>query len=107
MTLQELATVKEYNLPIIICIINNFQLGVIRQWQETFYGGKYQVDLENPDFVEIAKAYGIKSITAGSKETLEEALKVAINLKEPYIIEIVVDEEDIPLPDSMLFNRSD
>lgn len=107
MTLQELATVKEYKLPIIICIINNFQLGIIRQWQETFYGGKYQVDLENPDFVEIAKAYGIEAVTAGSNETLKEALEVAIELKEPYLIDIVVNEEDIPLPDSILFNRSD
>ena len=55
MTSQELATIKELDLPIITCIINNSTLRIIKQWQEIYYGESYQVELENPDFIKLAR----------------------------------------------------
>ncbi len=66
MTLQELATVHQNKLPLIICIINNHSLGIIRQWQEMYHSGTYEVELENPDFVKLAQAYGIDAIRVDS-----------------------------------------
>lgn len=98
MNIQELATISSNNLPILIIVLNNSQLGIIRQWQEQYYDNlRYNVDLENPDFVALAKAYGIDGETVSSKE----GLKLAINdlkLDKPYLIEVLVDEEDVPIP---------
>ncbi len=60
MTSQELATIAELDLPILICLINNQSLGIIRQWQELYYEGAFQVKLENPDFVKLANAHHIQ-----------------------------------------------
>ncbi|MBZ9570112.1 thiamine pyrophosphate-binding protein [Methanobrevibacter sp. TMH8] len=97
MNIQELATVASKNLPILIVVLNNSQLGIIRQWQEQYYDNlRYNVDLENPDFISLANAYGIEGETVNSKK----GLKLAINnlkLDKPYLLEILVDEENIPL----------
>ncbi len=100
MTSQELATVKELDLPIIICIINNSSLRIIKQWQEMYYGKSYQVELENPDFIKLADAYHIPAVRVDSPGEVSNAVKKALNLKKPYLIEVVVDEtEEIPLPE--------
>lgn len=100
MSIQELATIKEYNLPITICILNNSQLGIIRQWEEDISKDlRYQIDLDNPDFLAIGKAYGIDGVKANSSEKLKDALKKSSNSDSPYIIEISVREENVPLPD--------
>ena len=99
MNIQELATIFEYNLPITICILNNSELGIIRQYEEEFYNmKKYQVDLENPDFIAISNAYGIDSSKVKSENQLKIALKEAFKSKKPYLIEIIVDSENIPFP---------
>ncbi|AXV37902.1 MAG: acetolactate synthase [Methanobacterium sp. BRmetb2] len=99
MTLQELATIAQEKLPILICIINNSSLGIIKQWQDLYYNGRYEVEMENPDFVELAKSYGIDSSRIDSPGAVIEAVKKVINLKKPYLIDIIVDsEEGIPLP---------
>ena len=66
MTMQDLAACVQYNLPVKVFIINNRYLGMVRQWQELFYGGKYsQVDLEvQPDFVKLAEAFGATGLRA-------------------------------------------
>jgi acetolactate synthase-1/2/3 large subunit len=99
MTIQELAVIAQENLPILICIINNCCLGIIKQWQEMHYRERYEVELENPDFCEIADAYRIKSKRVNAPGEIFDAVKNALDLNEPYLIDIMVDkEEGIILP---------
>jgi acetolactate synthase-1/2/3 large subunit len=100
MTLQELATIYELNLPIIICIINNNSLRIIQQWQEMIYGESYQVKLENPDFVKLANSYHIEGECVNSPGKVIMAVQKALKMNKPYLIDIEVDEEEgIPLPE--------
>lgn len=99
MTVQELATIAELELPILICLINNKSLGIIRQWQELYYDGSFQVKLENPDFVKLANAYHIKAKIVDSPDDVKDAVQDGLKLNKPVLIEIIVDDnEDIPLP---------
>ena len=99
MTSQELATIAQLDLPIMICLMNNQSLGIIRQWQELYYEGAFQVKLENPDFVKLATAYHIKAEMVDSPGDVSVAVGDGIKLNKPLLIEIKVDEnEDIPLP---------
>ena len=61
MTSQELATINEYDLPILVCIINNSSLSIIKQWQNRYYGKCYQVELENPDFIKLSQCISYPS----------------------------------------------
>jgi acetolactate synthase I/II/III large subunit len=100
MTSQELATINEFDLPIIICIINNNSLRIIKQWQEMEYGESYQVELENPDFIKLSDAYHIPASRVDSPGEVFNALQKALTLNKPYLIEVQVDEkEEIPLPE--------
>lgn len=100
MTLQELATIHEMQLPIIICIINNSSLRIIKQWQEMYYGKSYQVKLENPDFKKLAESYHVNSVCVNSPGKVIKAVVKALKLKTPYLIDIEVDQtEGIPLPE--------
>jgi acetolactate synthase I/II/III large subunit len=100
MTSQELATIKELDLPIITCIINNSSLRIIKQWQEIQYEKSFQVELENPDFVMLGKSYHIPALRVDSPGEVYKAVKKALECKKPYLIEILVDEkEGIPLPE--------
>lgn len=99
MTLEELAVIAQEKMEILICIINNCCLGIIKQWQEMNYKGRYEVDLENPDFIELADAYGIKGRLINAPDEIHNAVKSALDIKGPYIIDIKVDkEEGIILP---------
>lgn len=98
MNIQELATIKQYNLPIIIVVLNNNEYGIVRQFEEVYGMEPYQVTLENPNFIKIAAAYGIDSVKIDSKEYLEDFMKIAMNLDQPIFIEVNVAKEDIPLP---------
>lgn len=97
MNLQELATLKENNLDVIVFILNNSELGIIRQWQEDFYNmDAYQTSLANPDFLKLAASYGIDAVQINTLSDLEYFLKK--DLKGPLVVEIKVDRENIPLP---------
>ncbi len=99
MNSQELATIAGMDLPITICLLNNQSLGIIRQWQELYYDGSFQVELDNPDFVKLANAYHIKASMIDSPRDVFAAVQEAVKLNKPVLIEIIVDEnEDIPLP---------
>ena len=99
MTIQELATIVQLNLPVTICIINNDALGVIKQWQRMYYHETYEVELQNPDFIKLAKSYNMDSVRVNSPGKIYPAVKKALSLNKPYLIEIMVDkEEEIPLP---------
>ena len=97
MNLQELATLKQQNLDIIVFIINNSEFGIIRQWEESFYDMEaYQVKLENPDFVKLASSYGIDAVRVDNLDDLEMILDK--ELEGPLVVEVIVESEDIPLP---------
>lgn len=99
MTFQELATIKQLDLPVVICLINNQSLGIIKQWQNMNYGKTYEVELENPDFIKLAEAYGIESKHLTKPGEIYPLVQNALNLKKPYFIEVMVDpDEEIPLP---------
>lgn len=97
MNLQELATLKENDLDVIVFILNNSEFGIIRQWQEDFYGmDPYQVKLNNPDFVKLAASYGIDAVRVDNLDDLKLVLDK--NLTGPLVVEVVVESENIPLP---------
>ncbi|MCL6473177.1 MAG: biosynthetic-type acetolactate synthase large subunit [Firmicutes bacterium] len=101
MVSQELATVVANKLPIIIAILNNGYLGMVRQWQELFYGKRYsQVDLNvgTPDFVKLADAYGMKGVRVTRIEDVEKVLKEAIEAREPILIDFMVAREENVFP---------
>lgn len=86
MTLQELATVKKYNLPVKIVILNNGFLGMVRQWQDLFHARRYsEVYLadSNPDFAKLAEAYGIKGITLTDRAKLADAVRGGAGARWP------------------------
>jgi len=111
MNIQELGTATQYQLPVIICILNNQFLGMVRQWQGLFYGGRYSfTDIEHqPDFVKLAEAYGAVGIRVKDAGEVEAALKQAMEVKDrPVIIDFWVDREAnvypmVP-PGAALFN---
>jgi len=97
MNLQELATIKQNNLDIVVFILNNSEFGIIRQWQEQFYDMKpYQIALENPDFVKLASSYSIDGVRVDNLFDLEYLLES--DLKGPLVVEVVCRSENIPLP---------
>ncbi|WP_305515141.1 MULTISPECIES: thiamine pyrophosphate-binding protein [unclassified Methanobrevibacter] len=97
MNLQELATIKEQDLDVIIFILNNSEYGIIRQWQEDVYGmDAYQTQLNNPDFAKLAASYGIDAVKVDNLNDLE--LLLDRNLEGPLVVEVIVESENIPLP---------
>ncbi|MBC7190094.1 biosynthetic-type acetolactate synthase large subunit, partial [Candidatus Aerophobetes bacterium] len=100
MNIQELATVSKYNIPVKVAILNNGYLGMVRQWQQLFYKGRYsQVDIAGvPDFVKVAEAYGVKGIRVEKMEEVEPALKEALRIKGPVVIDFHVDREENVYP---------
>ena len=100
MNLQELSTVKQYRLPVKIFILNNKYLGMVRQWQEFFHGGRYSESYTDslPDFVKLAESYGIKGVRATQPEDLEKVITDMINFDGPVIADICVDEKENVFP---------
>ncbi|MCR4419580.1 MAG: biosynthetic-type acetolactate synthase large subunit [Clostridia bacterium] len=101
MTVQELATVAQYQLPIKICLLNNGYLGMVRQWQELFYEHRYsQVDISQggPDYVKLAEAYGITARRVTRPEEVRPALEAALSEPKPYLLDFVVDREENVFP---------
>lgn len=101
MTLQELATVKKYNLPVKIVILNNGFLGMVRQWQDLFHARRYsEVYLadSNPDFAKLAEAYGIKGITLTDRAKLADAVREVLEHDGPVLLEARVYHEEGVFP---------
>jgi acetolactate synthase-1/2/3 large subunit len=98
MTLQELATVKQFNLKVKTFVINNMYLGMVRQWQQLFYGRRYsEVDLEvHPDFVMLAESYGVAGLRCEHPDELRGVLEKALEIDGPVLVDIrVVREENV------------
>ncbi|MBS4219700.1 acetolactate synthase large subunit [Bacillus sp. FJAT-49711] len=98
MTLQELSIIKELNLPVKVVIINNKCLGMVRQWQQTFYEERYSHSLipNQPDFIKLAEAYGIKGYIATTEEEAKAVFEEAFNTDEPVLIDCrVIEAENV------------
>jgi acetolactate synthase-1/2/3 large subunit len=94
MTLHELATAVQEDLPVRIAVCNNGYLGMVRQWQEMFYEGRYEsTQLLNPDFVKLAEAYGVRGWRAADPEEAREAVAEARAHPGPALIEFQVVQE--------------
>lgn len=99
MTIQELGSLFQYNVPVKIIILNNNFLGMVRQWQQLFFDKRYSAtEMVNPDFVAIAKGYGIASAHVEERESLDKALNEMLAHKGPYLLEIKVEREDNVFP---------
>jgi acetolactate synthase-1/2/3 large subunit len=101
MNSQELATAVQYRLPIKIAILNNGYLGMIRQWQEFFYGKRYTsscLEGVSPDFVKLAEAYGAVGLKVIKPEEVVPTLKNAFSISKPVIIDFEVDPEENVYP---------
>ena len=100
MTIQEIATAVQYKIPIKVAILNNGYLGMVRQWQELFYDGRYsETDLGvSPDFVKIAEGYRAKGIIVQRKEDVKPAIAKALEMEEPVIMDFRVDREENVMP---------
>ena len=100
MNAQELATCAQNNIPIKVFIMNNGYLGMVRQWQELFWDGKYShVDMgEFPDFVKLAEAYGVTGMRFEDKATLVEDMKRAIATEGPVLVDVRVTREENTYP---------
>ena len=93
MNLQELATAAVYKLPVKVAIINNQYHGMVRQWQQLFYNGRYSASqlTGGPDYVKLAEAYGVVGIRVNKPSEVEGALKEAIQVKQTVLIDFHVD----------------
>jgi acetolactate synthase-1/2/3 large subunit len=99
MTLQELGTVMQSKVDIKIIILNNHFLGMVRQWQELFNDRRYSfVDIESPDFVAVAAAYGIAGKSISDRAGLPSALKQMMATKGAFLLEVVVTRENNVFP---------
>ena len=100
MTMMELATAAENDLPVKYAILNNNHLGMITQWQGFFYNEDYQAETYsgNPDFVKLAEAYGIKGIRVSKQDELESAINEANNHDGPVVVDFVIEKVDDVYP---------
>lgn len=99
MTIQELGTVMQTKVPVKIIILNNEFLGMVRQWQDMFFDKRYSsTEMQNPDFVMIAKAYGIISELVEKREGLKDSLTRMLQSKDSYLMEIKVGKENNVFP---------
>jgi len=100
MNMNEIATATRYNIPIIQVVINNHVLGMVRQWQTLFYEKRYSNTILNDkvDFVKLAEAMGAKAYRVTKKEEFEPALREAIALNIPVVIECQIDQDDKVFP---------
>ncbi|MGC3943866.1 MAG: biosynthetic-type acetolactate synthase large subunit [Chryseolinea sp.] len=99
MTVQELGTIMQYQIPVKIVVLNNNFLGMVRQWQQLFHGKRYSfTEMQNPDFVKLAEAYSIPARKVEDRGQLQDALSEMLNAKGPYFLEVVVGKEDNVFP---------
>jgi acetolactate synthase-1/2/3 large subunit len=99
MTLQELGTIMQSEVDVKIIILNNRFLGMVRQWQQLFHDKRYSfVDIMSPDFVMLAKSYGINGQKISERENLKNALTAMLNQKGSYLLEVMVGKENNVFP---------
>jgi acetolactate synthase-1/2/3 large subunit len=96
MNIQELATMKRYDIPVKILLFDNKALGMVRQWQELFFEERYsEVDLsDNPDFVMIAEAFGIPALRVETDAEISNAIDRLLNDKGPLFVHVLIDPKE-------------
>jgi acetolactate synthase-1/2/3 large subunit len=99
MTVQELGTIMQYQIPVKIMVLNNHFLGMVRQWQQLFFDRRYSfTELDNPDFVKLAEAYRIPAQRVLKREELSEAMDRWLQTEGPAFLEVEVMKEDNVFP---------
>lgn len=99
MTIQELGTIAQSGLGVKLIILNNNYLGMVRQWQQLFFEKRYSfVELQNPDFVTIAKGFGIAGHTCSDRENLSDSLDTLLKSDKAYLLEVIVEKEENVFP---------
>ncbi|MEE0913109.1 MAG: biosynthetic-type acetolactate synthase large subunit [Ruminococcus sp.] len=100
MNLNELVTMKSYDLPVVVLVMNNTVLGMVRQWQKLFYGHRFsQTDPHRAtDFVELAKAFGVDGLRITKKEEIKDVLQQAFDLKKPVVVDCRISPDVNVLP---------
>ncbi|CAN5430349.1 acetolactate synthase large subunit [soil metagenome] len=99
MTCSELATIAEYNIPVKVCILNNDFQGMVKQWQDLFYGRRYsQTVMKNPNFAMMAEAYGIRGIRCEHKADVEKTVKEMLAHKGPVVVDYFVEPNEHVYP---------
>lgn len=96
MNMNEIATAARYNIPVIQVVMNNHVLGMVRQWQDLFYGKRYSATVLNDkvDFVKLAEALGATGIRVTSREEFKEAFAKALTMESPVVIDCRIDSDD-------------
>ena len=100
MNMQELSTIVQYNLPVKIFILNNQWMGMVRQWQELNHGSRYSQSYTSslPDFIMLAKSFGIKGLRVDDVSNLDVTIDEMINTNGPVIADIRVEKEENCFP---------
>ncbi len=99
MTLQELGTIMQFKPNVKIIILNNQFLGMVRQWQQLFNEKRYSfVDIQSPDFVQVAKGFGIPGKSICKRKDLKTSLKEMLGSKESFLLEVMVGKENNVFP---------
>jgi acetolactate synthase I/II/III large subunit len=96
MNIQEMATLRRYGIPLKIVLLDNSSLGLVRQWQELFYQENYsEIDLsDNPDFVEVAKAFGLSAFRITQRHEVEGAIDRLLAADSPTLLHVLIDPRD-------------
>jgi acetolactate synthase-1/2/3 large subunit len=99
MTIQELGTILQAKIDIKIMILNNNFLGMVRQWQQLFFDRRYSfTEIVNPEFTQIAGAYGIKALKINNRNQLRASIETMLNHPKAYLLEVVVEKEENVFP---------
>jgi acetolactate synthase-1/2/3 large subunit len=99
MTMNELATIAEYNIPVKVCILNNDFQGMVKQWQDLFYQRRYsQTAMKNPNFAALAEAFGIRGIRCDDKADVPKVVQEMITHKGPIVVDFFVEPNEHVYP---------
>jgi acetolactate synthase-1/2/3 large subunit len=99
MTIQELGTIMQEQIGVKMIILNNHFLGMVRQWQEMFFDERYSfTEMQNPDFVAIAKAYRIDGTEVHKREELDDAIADMLKDDKPYLLVVNVEKKGMVFP---------
>lgn len=99
MTIQELGTIMQTGINLKVVILNNNYLGMVRQWQQLFFDKRYsQTEMTNPDFISIAKGYGLDAQKISERKELDSAIENLLSADSAFVLEVVVEKEDNVFP---------
>ena len=100
MNIQEMSTLAQYRLPVKVFILNNRWMGMVRQWQEFFFGGRYSESYMDslPDFVKLAESFGALGLRASEPGDVDDVIKEMIETKRPVIVDVEVDPNENVYP---------